>query len=289
MQFPLGAMTAGDILDRSLKMLFARLPTLYAINLIVVSPLILLTLSPFFFVGDFISEDTDSTAWKMMFVFFIYPVLAGVLQPVATGAILYIVLEQIDGRRATVANAFSFAFSRFGTLIGQSLSVGLLFGIGRLFCCIPGMVIQAFYLFGTHAVLFEKMRVGESLQRSYSLGSRYFLNVFMVILIIVLADSAVFCSLLYGVPELLPVSDDIPSAGGRFSRLNVQNLLVVVSLIILADTLFRAYFAVCTTVLYFDLRFRNEGFDLEMAAGQDDEKTASYGPGIRNKTPKFVD
>ena len=35
MRFPLGEMTVGDILDRGLKLLFARLPVFYAVNLLV--------------------------------------------------------------------------------------------------------------------------------------------------------------------------------------------------------------------------------------------------------------
>ena len=42
MKFPIGAMSVGDVLDRGLKLLLARLPAYYLINLIVLSPLIIL-------------------------------------------------------------------------------------------------------------------------------------------------------------------------------------------------------------------------------------------------------
>jgi hypothetical protein len=276
MQFPLGAMSAGDILDRGLKMLFARLPTFYAINFIVMFPLIFLVMALLFiiFKGEKVS---DSTYWKLSFVYFFYPIAAAVLQPIATGAVLYIVSQQIEGKRANMWRAFSYGFSRFGTLFGASILVGLMLGVARLACCIPGIFVQAIYAFVTQAVLFEKMRVGESLQRSFSLGSKYFLHVLLLIFMIILADSVVFWSLVLGVEEILPTSNDNPSAKGLLASVNLQNLLILASLILLADILFRAYFAVCTTILYFDLRIRKEGFDLELAARLQDEEIVPNG------------
>ena len=45
MKFPLGEMSAGDILDRGIKLLFARLPTFYLINLMVLAPAILVQIA----------------------------------------------------------------------------------------------------------------------------------------------------------------------------------------------------------------------------------------------------
>jgi hypothetical protein len=280
MQFPLGAMSANDILDRGLKMLFARLPTFYAINLIVMSPLLVLVMAliPTIFEADDTSEIMIRTITKMFLVIYAYPVLAGMLQPFATGAILYIVLQQIEGKRAKMPRAFVFAFSRFGTLLSASLLVGLLSGVTRLAACLPGKIVDSFYAFITHAVLFEKKSAGEAFKRSFGLGSKYFLHVLLVIFVIILADSVFFLFLIKGLQIFLPMIDEIPTANGLISRMNIHNLLLLVSLLLLADVLFRTYYAVCTTILYFDLRVRKEGFDLEMAARLEDEQTI---PGVR--------
>jgi hypothetical protein len=276
MHFPLGAMSAGDILDRGLKMLFARLPAFYAINFIVMFPLIFLVMASIFiiFKGENVA---DRSYWNLSFVYFFYPVAAAMLQPIATGAVIYVVSQQIEGKRAKIWDALSYGFSRFGTLLGASFLVGLMIGVARLACCIPGIIVQSIYAFVTQAVLFEKMRVGESLRRSFSLGSKYFLHVLLLIFMIILADSVVFWSLVLGVEEILPTSNDIPSARGLLTNVNLQNLLILASLILLADILFRTYYAVCTTILYFDLRIRKEGFDLELAARLQDEEIVPNG------------
>src|SRR5687768_14291310 len=112
MKFPLGAMTVGDILDRGLKLLFARLPVFYAINLIVLTPVILLQVAvPLVIRGG---GPLRQTAMLASFVLLLAVlILTVILLPIGTAAILYIVMEEYAGRRPTMGEAFSFAMTRF--------------------------------------------------------------------------------------------------------------------------------------------------------------------------------
>jgi hypothetical protein len=47
-----------------------------------------------------------------------------------------------------------------------------------------------------------------------------------------------------------------------------RNYVINVLVIQLVNILVQTYLAVCITLLYFDIRIRKEGFDLELAAQQ---------------------
>src|SRR4051812_44762307 len=102
MKFPLGSMTVGDILDRGLKLLLARLPVFYAINLLLLSPAIALQVA-----GPSLLPSTDliNDPNAMLTYFGVLMgavVLQGMLQPFAAAAILFIVMEEYAGRRPTM-------------------------------------------------------------------------------------------------------------------------------------------------------------------------------------------
>jgi len=275
MQFPLGTMSVGDILDRGLNMLLARLPAFFFINLAFMSPIILLAI----FVPLYFLERDDATDQSLRMVaylgFFFYAIAAAVLQPFASGAVLHMIMQQIEGKRARVLETFSFTFSKFGTMFGGSLLGGMIFGAGSLFCCVPGKILFSLFAFVPQAILLEKMSVGDAFQRSISLMNNYILRVFFVLLVISGADLLLLFSIVFGVREVLPIENDIPSANGQFVKINTLNYFIVMSMIICSDTLYRTYSAVCSTMIYLDLRIRKEGFDLELAARLDEEQNAA--------------
>src|SRR5947209_7785834 len=108
MKFPLGSMTVGDILDRGLKLLFARLPVFYVINLIVLTPVMLIQIA-----GPLVlASDEPMTTTGMLAgagVLFLAVIVSVILQPIGTAAILFIVMEEYAGRRPTLGQAFSYA------------------------------------------------------------------------------------------------------------------------------------------------------------------------------------
>jgi hypothetical protein len=140
MRFPLGAMTVGDILDRGLKLLFARLPMFYIISLIVLFPVILLQFAiPFLTAGDENGKLDPMALMASAGLGLAVLLMAVILQPIGTAAILYIIMQQYAGKKASIGEAFSFALSRFPSLLGASILAGLIIGIGFLCCCIPGI------------------------------------------------------------------------------------------------------------------------------------------------------
>lgn len=272
MRFPLGEMTVGDILDRGLRMLFARLPVFYALHLIVLFPLITLQIAgPLILFHDTNTADLGAAlglvAFGLLAILFLL-----ILQPIATAAILHIVMEEYAGRRASLSSALGFAVSRFLPLLGASILVGLLVLLGLFLCCVPGIYFWVTYIFVGQAVVLERSGIAEAFNRSQRLITGFWWRVFGVLLLILIAQRIVEWALALGLTVALPAQQEIPTEAGRQIKVNPLNHIVGTLATLLVTILFASYTAVCTTLLYLDLRIRKEGFDLELAAGGGPER-----------------
>src|SRR3954447_27023241 len=96
MKFPIGSMTVGDVLDRGLKLLFARLPLYYGISLMAMSPLILIQFAQPFFLNRLSQggEPTPAFAIAGLAVVLIVIALTVVLSQVAAAAIVKVVMNE---------------------------------------------------------------------------------------------------------------------------------------------------------------------------------------------------
>ncbi len=87
-----------------------------------------------------------------------------------------------------------------------------------------------------------------------------------MLLVISLAYLTVYLAIHLGSKELFPRENEILSSNGIVSQVDLTNHLIITSLNLLAEILFLTYIAICTTLLYLDIRIRMEGFDLEIAS-----------------------
>ncbi len=274
MKFQIGAMSVGDILDRGVKLLLARLPALYLINLIVLTPAIAYQLAlPLLLMGN---ENNPSAAilvgvlgGSLVMLF-----LTLILQPIGTAAILHIISQEFIDRRVGIGEAFRFALSRFGPLLGASIMAGLIIGVGMLCCLVPGFIFWTWYVFVAQVVVVEGLSASASLDRSKRLSEGYRMRIFGIIFLIGLLSAVIPTLLDSGLALVLPASEIVPVAGGGVRVVPHYGNQVIHTLFTqLVTILFSAYQAVCLTLLYFDVRIRKEGYDLEVAAAS--QRTAS--------------
>lgn len=263
MKFEIGAMTIGDILDRGLKLLLTRLPTFYAINLIVLSPLLILRLAVPATAEFRTSDDAP--------VFFggalLQLVLILILQPISTAAILHIIAQAFVGERATVGEGFRFAFHSFGRLLWASFLAGLTIGVGYILCCVPGILFSLWYVFIGQVVVVEHLRATSALGRSKELSEGYRWRVLGLLVLLGVAG-IMLASAVNVLGHVLPTYEAVPADVGVKSVLNYRNHAIHVLAETLLNILVQTYGAICWTLFYFDLRIRKEGFDLELAAQQ---------------------
>ncbi|OWK42245.1 putative integral membrane protein [Fimbriiglobus ruber] len=272
MKFPLGEMTVGDILDRGLKLLLARLPSFYLLNLIALTPVVIVQIcAPLALAKDGILD--QNAIFSMLGITFLGTLITLFLQPLATAAILHIVMEEYAGRRPTVGQALSFALTRFWSLVGALLLVGLIIVAGLVLCFVPGIYFAVTYAFVIQIVVLERLGVTQAMQRSKQLVSGYRWRVFGVLGLVQVAGGMFQNVVIQGLQIVLPSQRVIPTDGGFRLELNAQNHVIDTFATQLLAILFATFAAVCTTLLYLDLRIRKEGFDLALAAQLGEESS----------------
>jgi hypothetical protein len=276
MKFAIGAMSVGDILDRSLKILLARLPTFYLIDLIVLSPMIAVQLAAPF-VGEALAGGGDPGLAQVsaLLVGQLFAlILMLILGPIGQAATLHVITGEFLDRPASLGSAFSFALGRFLPLLGTSILFGLAVGFGFVACIVPCFFFWVWFIFSPQVVVVENRAGADALGRSKSLGEGFGGRIFGMIaiffaLLIVVNILVGILGILLPPQEVVPV--DIPGTTARGSKIvfNYTNHIINTLVGLLVSILVQAYQAVCVTLLYFDLRIRKEGYDLELAAQQE--------------------
>lgn len=148
-----------------------------------------------------------------------------------------------------------FATSRLGSLVWLTLLFGLGVGVGLVLCIVPGVYLYVAWSVAVPALLFENLRGSRALGRSRGLvKNRWWPTVGVLLVAFILSE------IVQGVVSGLLVV--VVSVG--------DNELVAAVAQAIADTvgtvLTTPFTAAVATAVYFDLRVRKEGFDLELLA-----------------------
>jgi hypothetical protein len=188
-------------------------------------------------------------------------IVAGLIVYIITGFIVSVVFG---------CGLFGFIFT-MGTFV-QQVGVGdgigiipfilialIFFGVLTLFTCT--LLIVAFVairlLFVPQAIVIEKKGVIDSLQRSWQLVRGSFWRVFGIVIVI---------SLLIQTLILVPTSSLSAGIGFVFSTPETfvirQSLLTIISYLL--QTVVLPFNLIAYTLLYYDLRVRKEGYDLQL-------------------------
>ena len=182
----------------------------------------------------------------------VYGVLAVILGSLGVAASTFVVSDAYLGRETSAIVALQRALSLLGRLVVISLLSTLLIGLGFMLLIVPGVILLSGLVLSTVvAVLEAPPSATAAMGRSWELtrGSRgkVFLTLLVAFLLLLVPSIA-----LGGVEALLG------SEGGIG--------LVVLALEAILQILIYPFLYVVMTVLYYDLRVRKEGFDLELLA-----------------------
>ncbi len=182
--------------------------------------------------------------------------LAIVFGAVGTAASTFLVAETYLGGSLTTQEAILRSTPFLGRLIATSILVSLVAGVGLVFLIVPGMILLS-GLFITPAVLvLEDLGAPTSaMSRSWALSRGYKGKIFaslMAILLLLIIPGIAIGAFTVGTSD----------ASAAEASLSVGAMIVQSALQVLVYPLIY----VLTTVLYYDLRVRKEGFDLEMLA-----------------------
>jgi hypothetical protein len=196
------------------------------------------------------SLNADEVGASMSMGGTIFPFLAWLVwSPFVDAALIAAASESYMGRQPTVPGALKSMTGKFGVILGVMLLRALAL-IGGLALLIVGSVY--FYLRFYCAVgvaMIEDRRAGESFSRSTVLTQNALGRVLGTLMLVYLIYTCL--SVLPAVPALF-----------------MQNATLLSVLSALATIVLYPMWPVVATVLYYDLRVRKEGLDIEMLAGE---------------------
>jgi hypothetical protein len=259
-------MTVADVLDGGFAVLKARPLRLlsFAAAFVVPTHLVVawlqrdavddLTLSATFGTDPVLLDDgAQATAGDVLALVLAY-VLPAVALVCVAAAVGHLVGQWLMGRDAPAGEMARAVGRRWPALLGSFVLVKLAEAAGVLACYVGVLFVMPLFVAVAPAIGVERCGGGEALRRSVRLvRNRYFPTMGVALLMGIVAS--VISSALAAVPEALAVWVG-RDAGWALLALGG----------IVGNTVVLPYVAAATVLLYFDLRVRAEGLDLEMAA-----------------------
>ncbi len=185
--------------------------------------------------------------------------------PLAQGALIWAVSRRYLGKSISIAEAYRQVLRRLGHLLVAVILTGLATMVGTIFCIIPGIVLSFMFSFAVIEVVLEDRDGVGAMQRSWQLVSYDFWKVVGTLLVLGLL--VMFASTALSAPceliALIPIGNESATALMTIIAQAIKSLIAV---------LLQPVGIVGTILLYYDLRIRKEGFDIELLARAMGEK-----------------
>ena len=263
---PLGV---GEILDVSIKVYLRHWRTLLKVVAVIEVPIqligfvVLLSILPDqtlrqqnFGSGPVTTTGSVDVA-AVLGGYAVYLVLTLVAAALATAASLKAVSDAYLGERPTWSSSLRFALRRLHSVVWVQLLIAVLAFLAAIALVVPGVWLWVSWSVAVPALLLEGVRGFRALGRSFGLVQGRWWATFAVILlafiaaaILTSAISALFSSLVF--------------TGASNSALGSLTLSTVGGTI--AGVLTRPFQSAVPTILYYDLRVRKEGLDVQLLA-----------------------
>ena len=258
---PLGI---GEIIDVAIKVYRARFGVLVKSVAVVLGPVFALSalIRISFPAGEDLFEETQPGATPDFNVDELWPFIAGTVliivlaylaSQIATGACFKAISGAYLDEEAGWQDSLRFARSKLGSLVWLSFLIAVCVLPGLLLCLVPGIYLWIAWTVAAPVLLLEDVRGWQAMKRSRQLVKGRFWPTFAVVLLVAILTGivqAVFVGILAGVV----------SVSGNEVALAIADAIGQTASGVLTTPLSAAVL----TVLYFDLRVRKEGFDLEL-------------------------
>jgi hypothetical protein len=266
---PLHPMTFGDILDGSFKLLKANLRTIVLVSAVFLIPVNLV--AAFFqrdlFPGDgflqlindpsLLEEASNTGPSNAAVIGTVIAALAGILvTPFIGAAVSRVVASSYLGEDLAPGPVMRATGRRFLALLGAFVFTLLLKTVGLAFCLVGALVPMTFFLVTTPAVMVEELGPIQAMARSVALVRPRFWPVMGIGVVSGLLAS--FLGNILSTPFVFAAL----AIGFRWGWILAAIGGILPALVT------TPFVAIVATLVYFDLRIRNEGFDLQMIAAE---------------------
>jgi len=180
--------------------------------------------------------------------------------PFALAATTQGISEAYLGRRPTLRSCYTGVLKRFWPLLGAVLLSTIIIMGGFVLLMIPGIYLAIIYLFIAPVVVLEGRSVWDGLRRSAALVQGYFWKCLVVVVIV-----RIMISVLSSI-VIMPLSFLLMAGIFKQGEPTWQMQVVLSTVTGGLNFLLGPFEVVARTLLYYDLRIRKEGFDLQVMA-----------------------
>jgi len=180
------------------------------------------------------------------------------LQPLAIAAGTYAISKRYLGEPCTAIEAYRVVFRRFFPFLGTIIVVYALMLLGSLALVIPGIIIYYWYVFVCQVFILEGLNYKDARTRSRQIAEGQWWRIMVVTLLFGLIQG--FATRILSLP-IIAAPSMLQSYGDTGPVWGIVGLYmgVVIAIAMVMQL-------IISVLLYYDLRVRKEGFDLELLA-----------------------
>jgi hypothetical protein len=254
-------LSMGEILDAGFKLFRHRFGALMVCALVPVVPLTILSMVVVAST-DPTAFDVDGTAMpgddgSVIIGNLLDRLFTGAAAALAVAACFKIISSAYLGERASAGESLRYGLTRLLALMVAYIVLSILVPIGLIFLLIPGIFLAVKWSLTYAAIAGERTGPFAGMGRSWELTKGHWWRTFGTLVIVALLALVLTFALLAVIGAGAAASDSISDTAYAV----VITLATIIVLAIVYPLL-----AAIITVLYYDLRVRNEGFDLQLLA-----------------------
>jgi hypothetical protein len=201
-------------------------------------------------------------------------VLTWPLTYLMTAACTWAISRIYLGHDISISEAYSAVSKRLWPFIWTSIIAGLIVGCGFMLLVIPGVIFSFWFVFVSQVFILEGLQYSDARQRSRQLAAGIWGRIFVVALLSILIQMVI--AGVFAIPAVMIAGIGADSASGQLQPGLPAALMGLVSGI--GNIVALPIGIAVSVLLYYDVRVRKEGFDLELLAV--DMATRSQSPSI---------
>ncbi|MBI5878020.1 MAG: hypothetical protein HZB53_10230 [Chloroflexi bacterium] len=257
-------MAAGDIIDTAINLYRRRFVTLFGIVAIVNVPLLVMStlLSA---LAPLSANQSVNVQLPLLMATSVLSLIIGLLSAIAnilqTSALTFAMSELFNGRVVTVRQAYAQIVRHGASLLVGSIvyavAAGVVAGCSVFLCFVPAIAILPRWMFVYQGIMLEELDGVEALRRSWRLVDGQFWRTFGIALALGLLSYLITVG-----PSYLAVALALAASGAEWLTLLAGVASGIVAMF------FAPVMIGSTTILYYDLRMRKEGYDLLWMANE---------------------
>jgi hypothetical protein len=243
-------MTTGVLLDRAFRLYTGNFALMLGIAAAAYVPFYLIMLVIESSIGGHMPSQVGGL-WTLIFQLVFMILWASIAFPIATGATTFAISERYLGNDVTIGDALRRGLSHFWPLSIAQITATIRVVFGFFLLIIPGILWMLSYSLIVPVILIEGAKAMPSLRRSRELIKGYRGKAFSIVLVVNLLQLV----LIGGVNLIAGVFFSAETDSGSILSSALNNLLSI---------FLTPLGIIATILLYYDMRIRKEGFDLEI-------------------------